>query len=225
MDIAVIGEKGGSGKTTLATNLAGFRSGRLMDGRVALIDADRQGSSTFWMEERGLQEGLPRIEAIRAYGDNYKRSMRGNRSYVDSVSDIPSGDGEEQKTALYTADCVIVPVRPGAFDVWTLGLLDLRIADVRRVRPDLAAWVVLNAVPAHRHNRDRAEARKAIEETCNALQLAKVEVCDRVSIRRAISDGLTVEEYTPTDNRGTAEMLGVYKLAFGEKGETNGYPA
>ena len=46
-----------------------------------------------------------------------------------------------------------------------------------------------------------------------------------MSIRRAISDGLTVEEYTPTDDRGMAEILGVYRLAFGEKGETNGYPA
>ena len=52
MNVAVVGEKGGGGKTTFATNLAGIRVSRVGTGRVALLDTDRQGSSRFWNEER-----------------------------------------------------------------------------------------------------------------------------------------------------------------------------
>ena len=43
MKVAVIGEKGGTGKTTFATNLAGWRARRRPGSKIVLIDADRQG--------------------------------------------------------------------------------------------------------------------------------------------------------------------------------------
>ena len=52
MIIAIFGEKGGTGKTTLATNLAGMRAAANRD--VLIIDADRQGSASYWTEKRGL---------------------------------------------------------------------------------------------------------------------------------------------------------------------------
>ena len=50
MIVAVLGEKGGTGKTTLATNLAGMRATAGRD--VLIIDADRQGSASYWAEKR-----------------------------------------------------------------------------------------------------------------------------------------------------------------------------
>ena len=52
MNVAIVGEKGGGGKTTFATNLAGIRASRVGNSQVALLDTDRQGSSQFWNEER-----------------------------------------------------------------------------------------------------------------------------------------------------------------------------
>lgn len=50
MIVALLAEKGGTGKTTLAANLAGMRAGSGL--RVLLVDADRQGSAYFWAQTR-----------------------------------------------------------------------------------------------------------------------------------------------------------------------------
>ena len=139
MNVAIVGEKGGGGKTTFATNLAGIRASRVGNGRVSLLDTDRQGSSQFWNEERvGHGNGLSQVEVLGAYGESYRRVMSDRKpSFTDSVADIPPGDSEEQRTALYTADCLIVPVQPGAADIWTLSLLDVRVAQAIEDRPGL----------------------------------------------------------------------------------------
>ena len=66
MIVAVVAEKGGVGKTMVATNLAGMRAstGR----RVLLIDADRQGSATFWTEFRAGRD-LPQVETQAIQGE------------------------------------------------------------------------------------------------------------------------------------------------------------
>ena len=219
MNVAIVGEKGGGGKTTFATNLAGIRGSRVRNGKVALLDTDRQGSSRFWNEERvGHGSCLSRLEVLGTYGEGYKRVMSDRKPhFTDSVSDIPPGDSQEQRTALYTADRLIIPVQPGAADIWTLGLLDVRVAEAMEERPELEAWIVLNRVSTHPGNRDRADALEAIRQTCKTIQLADAQVSDRVSLRRAFNEGLTVEEYRPADKRGISEMLDVYELAFGEE--------
>ena len=219
MNVAIVGEKGGGGKTTFATNLAGIRASRVGNGRVSLLDTDRQGSSQFWSEERvGHGNGLSQVEVLGAYGESYRRVMSDRKpSFTDSVADIPPGDSEEQRTALYTADCLIVPVQPGAADIWTLSLLDVRVAQAIEDRPGLKAWIVLNRVSTHPGNRDRVDALEAIRQTCNTIQVADAQVSDRVSLRRAFNEGLTVEEYRPADRRGIDEMLDVYELAFGKE--------
>lgn len=219
MNVAVVGEKGGGGKTTFATNLAGIRVSRVGAGRVALLDTDRQGSSRFWNEERvNHGNGLAQVEVLGAYGEGYKRVMSDRKArFTDSVADIPPGDSEEQRTALYTADRLIIPIQPGAADIWTLSLLDVRVAEAIEKRPELEAWIVLNRVSTHPGNRDRADALEAIRQTCKAIRVAGAQVSDRVSLRRAFNEGLTVEEYRPADKRGIKEMLDVYELAFGEE--------
>ena len=97
------------------------------NGHVALLDTDRQGSSRFWNEERvGHGNGLSQLEVMGTYGEGYKRVMSDRKpDFTDSVADIPPGDSQEQRTALYTADRLIIPVQPGAADIWTLSLLDV----------------------------------------------------------------------------------------------------
>ena len=76
MNVAIVGEKGGGGKTTFATNLAGIRASRARDGKVALIDTDRQGSSRFWNEER-VSHGERSIP-IGGAGDLWRRLQESN---------------------------------------------------------------------------------------------------------------------------------------------------
>ena len=222
MKVAVIGEKGGTGKTTFATNLAGWRARRRPDARVVLVDADRQGSGSYWVEERRERDEVTQIDVMQKFGDGLGVAMSSiDAFYDDVVIDIPPGDGPDQRVALAEADRIIVPVQPGIFDMWTVTLMDERVAEILGERPDLKVWFVLNRVANHRANIDSREARRAIETHCDAVPLADFDVHDRVSIRRASTSGRTVEEYEPVDPRAVQEMDQLYLLAFGDEDDND----
>lgn len=106
--ILVANPKGGSGKTTLATNLASCFAA--LGHQVVLSDLDRQQSSAQWVDRR--PSALPLIHAHTQRGK--APSFEPDWMIVDS----PAGLREEKlSAAVKDADCVIVPVQPSAFDI------------------------------------------------------------------------------------------------------------
>lgn len=104
----VTNPKGGSGKTTLATNLAGYFANRGLS--VLLKDLDRQASSLDWLTRR--PEQLPEIVGLE------KQKSRKNISPEIQVIDSPAGlKGEKLSDAVKTADFVIVPMGSSVFDI------------------------------------------------------------------------------------------------------------
>ncbi len=106
--ILIVNPKGGSGKTTLATNLAGYFA--TFGGVVTLSDIDRQQSSTRWVQRRPA--GLPIINA---------HNLRSKSPLLESewlIIDSPAGLREDKLSdAVKQAHCVIVPIQPSAFDI------------------------------------------------------------------------------------------------------------
>jgi chromosome partitioning protein len=110
--IFVVNPKGGSGKTTLATNLAGFFAWR--GDRVTLGDMDRQQSSLHWLSIRP-----PEAPAIHGWDarDGDLTSPPIASDYL--ILDAPAGiHGKELSNALKHASKVLVPVQPSLFDMW-----------------------------------------------------------------------------------------------------------
>ena len=105
----VANPKGGSGKTTLATNLAGYFASR---GRhVVLSDMDRQESSLGWLERRS--RNLPFIHA-----QNGRTGHLSSLSADINVIDSPAGlRGDKLSEAVKAADWVIVPMQSSSFDI------------------------------------------------------------------------------------------------------------
>lgn len=105
--ILVANPKGGSGKSTLSTNIAGYLASR--GRRVAILDLDRQKSSTQWLANR--PRNLPSIELMQS--DVVRESP------LDwLVIDSPAGlHGKNLEHALKLAHRVIVPIAPSAFDI------------------------------------------------------------------------------------------------------------
>jgi chromosome partitioning protein len=100
-NILIANSKGGSGKTTLSTNLAGYFAN--LGDRVVLSDLDRQKSSTHWLQRRPVE--LPPIHTKVSEPD-----------WV--ITDSPAGfRAEKLSDAIKKADCVIVPIQPSAFDI------------------------------------------------------------------------------------------------------------
>jgi chromosome partitioning protein len=214
MIVAVLGEKGGTGKTTFATNLAGMRAAAGRD--VLILDADRQGSASYWAEAREKHD-VPSVASVQKFGTGLVRAVSDMaRRYGDIVIDIAAGDSREIEGALRTAGRVIIPVQPAGLDVWTLGIIDERVGEARVANPELEAFVVINRASTNPRDTDVAEAREAICE-CEHFVVSEVVVRERVAIKRAAPKGLAVAEYRPVDPKAAEEMDALYRLAFGEE--------
>ncbi len=109
--IVVANPKGGVGKTTLSTNLAGYLASR---GRsVMLGDVDRQQSSKTWL---GLRpSGLPKIASWEVSRDDIVRPPKGT---THIVLDTPAGlHGKRLDEVMKLADKVLIPLQPSIFDI------------------------------------------------------------------------------------------------------------
>jgi len=103
--ILVANPKGGSGKTTLSINLAGWLASQ--GRRVAMLDLDRQKSATHWLAARDM--ALPDIELLR-------EEQKGETDWL--VIDSPAGlHGKSLERALKLAHKVAVPIAPSLFDI------------------------------------------------------------------------------------------------------------
>lgn len=109
--ILVANPKGGSGKTTVATNVAGWLAGKRQ--RVALADHDPQRSATEWLARRPAL--FPAVAAIRF--DAAKKELK-DADLQWLVVDTPAGlHGPDLREALNHADIMLVPLAPSAFDM------------------------------------------------------------------------------------------------------------
>jgi len=157
--IVVANPKGGVGKSTLATNLAGWlaRQGHA----VMLGDLDRQQSSRQWLALRPPQ--LPAIRGWDVEGDHLLRPPRGT---THVVLDTPAGlTGRPFEAAMKIADRLVVPLQPSLFDIQathafvqalraqpragqvTMGLVGMRVKDHTHATGHLHEFVATLALP------------------------------------------------------------------------------
>lgn len=211
MIIATVGEKGGTGKTTLATNLAGMRAAH---SDVCIVDADRQGTASAWVEERASQ-GLAMPSCVQGFGASLTRMIRDMaRRYADVIVDVASGDSLELQCALRAAEVAVLPVQPSAADFWTIGQMDWRVEESQALNDDLTAYAVINKASPNPRAKDADRARQGLTEATAITVSDCPTVHERMAFKRAIEQGKTVWEYRPRDNRACQEAAAVYRLVF-----------
>jgi chromosome partitioning protein len=193
--ITIAQQKGGSGKTTLAVNLAvAFTR---MGHRVALLDTDPQGSLGRWfMTRRALGDPGVDLSTASAWGVSYEcEKLRKTNDIV--IVDTPPKVDADLRPALREADLVLVPVSASHVDLWaTDGVLDLVARENRR------AMIVLNRVKSGtRLGAEVAQAAGAL------AQVAGVSFGQRVVFAETLGQGRAAVEVGSSAARSEAEAL------------------
>jgi len=145
--VALLNQKGGVGKTTLALHLAGAWAER--ERRTLVVDADPQGSALDWSEQRS-REGLARRFGVLGLAREtlHRELPEIAAGYDRIVIDGPPRVAGIARSALLAADLVLIPATPSPFDGWASAEM-LRLFDEAKVfRPELAARMLLNRCAA-----------------------------------------------------------------------------
>ena len=195
--IALISQKGGAGKTTLALHLA---VGWQQAGRnVAVIDLDPQGSAANWGDRRKVK--VPVVRSAHASRiEQELEVVRGAGGEIVVLDTAPRSDAVILGAAK-AADLVVIPCRPSILDLEAIAAT-LELVSITRV-PVLA---VLNAVIPHISDTDKAE--EAINKMGAAV--CPVRINRRVAFSRALTLGETAQEYEPS-GRAAAEIAGLFQ--------------
>ena len=206
------GTKGGSGKTTVATNLAIMRAASGRD--VLLVDADDQETSTDFTILRTEKRGEAGYTSIKLTGAAVRtEAAKLKPKYDDIIIDAGGRDTTSQRAALAIADMLLVPFVPRSFDVWTLEKVAELVAEIRAVNPKLKAFAFLNR--ADSTGSDNADAAEVLQDT-KELKFIDAPIGGRKAFGKAAAQGLAAFELKPSDQKATEEIAALYQAVFGK---------
>ena len=195
--IAVLNQKGGSGKTTIATHLA--RALQLQGSSVLLVDSDKQGSARDWS---AVNESNP-VTVIGLDRPTLDRDLKNI-----SDKDFVVIDGSPQATdlavsAIKAADFVLIPVQPSPYDIWaTSDLVDLVKQRIEMTDNKLkSAFVVSRAI---KNTKIGSEVSEVLIEY--GLPVLNAKIVQRIAYPNSAAIGKTVFETESKSSDAVAEM-------------------
>ena len=213
MIINVGGIKGGTGKTTVATNLAVWLSKKKKD--VLLVDADDQETATdftSWREQ--TLKGETGYTAVKLTGDIRAQIAKLQSKYDYVIIDSGGRDTTSQRAALVVCDLFLLPLQPRSLDMWTLAKVKNLLTDIQAVRPiPLKAFAFLNRADARStDNREAAELLSQSED----FNYIDISLGNRKAFASAATYGLSVFEYQPQDDKAVMEAAALFTAILAE---------
>jgi len=190
MILLIGGEKGGTGKSTVATNLAVVLASRGVD--VVLLDTDPQATAARWAERRNDTD-LATVHCVQRSGSLYEAAKDLATRYQQVIIDAGGRDSRELRTAMAAADKMYVPLRPSQPDIETSVHLDELVALACDLNPRLEARALLSMAPTH-HSVTEAEDAKELLSELPHLKLSDVIIRTRKVYRDAMAEGKGVVE-------------------------------
>ncbi|EAI7263300.1 ParA family protein [Campylobacter lari] len=209
--ISICNEKGGSGKSTIAINLAIELAKK---EKVLVIDADPQQSINTFISIRREEKFNKIFDYEFKIGDHFldylfdlKNSSKKNYEYV--ISDTGGRDSKEMRYALSLSDIILVPVIPSQIDV---SVFDRMVEVLKQAKEEentnLKVFVLINNASTNPFLRKKVEELKeyirAIDE--KFIELIDFVIYGREKYKISIQMGLGVTEMNDKENKASLEI-------------------
>jgi chromosome partitioning protein len=195
------GEKGGTGKSTVAVNLAVWLARQ--DTDVVLIDTDPQATASHFIDRRNALDGVPKVHCAEKRGNVFDTVRDLAKRYQQVIVDAGGRDSEELRTALVAAHLVYCPLKASQPDIETSVHMNQLVKLARGMNPILQARLLISMGPTNPAVQEAIEAREILGQLTE-FTLSEVIVRERKAYRDAMSEGRGVVELT--NDKAAAEI-------------------
>jgi chromosome partitioning protein len=199
--LAVVGNKGGTGKTTLSLNLA---AGLLKRGSVVVVDADPQQSAYQWRLVGRDDAGLPDVVAAAFGLEKTVHALREAHEHV-VIDCPPSIKANQTEQALRLAQFALIPVQPSPMDLWATTHIARVVEKMRPGNPALRALIVMSQMEP------RTTLSRLMPQAVTELDLpvARASLRRRSIHRHCVLEGRSVFQ---AGRRGEAAAAEIHEL-------------
>ncbi len=211
MIVMIGGIKGGTGKSTIATNLAAYLANSGAD--ILLLDVDPQATAYKWaMRRQENYPDAPKVNTAQASGRVFDVVRDVSRRYEHIVIDSGGHASDAMKNAMLGAQKLYVPLRPSQADLETVGEMVSMVGDVKALNAGLKAFSLMSLVSTNPSVYEAQEAREALQDV-PAISLSDCFIRERKIYRDAFFEGVGVIEMT--HNKGTPEVQLLAQEVYG----------
>lgn len=203
MVIVVGSQKGGVGKTTVATNLAAWLVAKGQE--VLLVDADDQASASDFSAYREQTRGTTGYTLVQINGSLVRKQIEALRPKYDYiVVDTGGRDTTSQRAAMFVCDVFITPFNPRSYDLWTITKVSELVEEVQSMRavPMMAYSFINRADVKSQDNRQVSEVLQGYE----SLSFLPHPLTNRKAFANSAGVGLAVFEMDQPDEKAVAEI-------------------
>jgi chromosome partitioning protein len=227
--ILVGGEKGGTGKSTISTNLAIMAA--MMGKDILLLDADKQASSAKFIGKRNDKEIEPTPPCVQIRGKYLNKEIEDlKRRYETIIIDAGGQDSVELRSSMAcpAVSKIFIPLRSSELDLETIRLMDELVYLAQSYNPNLQAFLLFNQAPTHHKITLLHDAHQTVKDLENIKPLP-YSIGHRVSFQYATMESMSVvefeldrvksmpkyqmEKYNP---KASKEICDIYKEVFQE---------